>query len=167
LFYFSRRETGTIHFCSRSLILEVEEDQSSPIYKYPFRYIDQAPQLVASQNRPAGSNQKSIVLEASRLMEVHAGRVPRAYKQHMADKSKPYQLEITLDLGGNIEQLQKAIASLLEKYKSKTTFHYEEDVQGGLHDLLDIYSNAVFDKTRIKSLNETSLLSGIDSQKEF
>lgn len=58
------------------------------------------------------------------------------------------------------------IASLLVQFKLKTSFHYEEDIKGGLAEQLSAYSNMVFDKTRIKSLSETSLLQG-SLNKEF
>ena len=43
-------------------------------------------------------------------------------------------------------------------FKSKTSFHYEEDVKGEIEDLLSKYSKTVFDKTRIKSMSESGLI---------
>ena len=79
----------------------------------------------------------------------------------------PFQLEISLDYGGDVRQFQQLVASLREKYRSKTSFHYEEDLKAGLSELLSVYSRSVFDKTRIKSLNEVALLPPPNAAREF
>lgn len=62
----------------------------------------------------------------------------------------------------NIETLYKAISKLYELFKTKNSFHYEQDLDKLFFQNMDFFSNMVFDKTRIKSHSEKSIL-----QKEF
>lgn len=140
----------------------MEGQQVDPvILKYPFRYMDNAPLLRSGQQK------KTLLVEVSRMMEIQAGKVPKPQKQHTCQKDEPFQLDIDLDFGGDITKFQFMVSQLLEKYKKKTSFHYEEDLRGDLNELFQAYSRQVFDKTRIKSLNEVSLLQGADASREF
>ena len=72
-----RRETATVHFSSRSLLLEVEGDALCPILKYPFRFADNPPLLGKTSSSQVG---ESLVVEVSRIIEVPTGKVPKPYK---------------------------------------------------------------------------------------
>jgi hypothetical protein len=40
---FAREQQATIHFCSRSIIIEIEGDSGQPLYKYLFKYFATEP----------------------------------------------------------------------------------------------------------------------------
>ena len=58
-----------------------------------------------------------------------------------------------------METLYKSIYKLYELFKTKNSFHYEQDLDKMFFFNSDFFSNTSFDKTRIKSLNEKSVLS--------
>lgn len=53
-----------------------------------------------------------------------------------------------------METLYKSIYKIYELFRTKNTFHYEQDLDKMFFLNPEFFSNSSFDKTRIKSLNE-------------
>ena len=61
-----------------------------------------------------------------------------------------------------VESIYRALSTLYRTSMEASGFHYEQDLDEIFFKNPDLFSNTVFDKTRIKSLSEKPLL-----QKEF
>jgi hypothetical protein len=59
---------------------------------------------------------------------------------------------------GRLETLYKAIYKIYELFRTKNTFHYEQDLDKMFFMNPEFFSNNSFDKTRIKSLSEKALI---------
>jgi factor associated with neutral sphingomyelinase activation len=97
-------------------------------------------------------------IACSKLVEVPLGAVVKPYKYHQLDGQKEfYDLAIAIQYH-TTETLYKSIFKLYELFRSKNSFHYEQDLDRMFFLNQDFYSNTVFDKTRIKSLSEKTVL---------
>lgn len=73
-------------------------------------------------------------INISKIVEVPASVMPKPYKYHAIDpkamgphRSLTYELGVTVQYQ-NIESLYKAVYKLLELFKTKNSFHYEQDL---------------------------------------
>ena len=57
-----------------------------------------------------------------------------------------------------MESFFKSVYKLYELFKLKNSFHYEQDLDKMFFQNSEFFSNTSFDKTRIKSLSEKTLL---------
>ncbi len=145
-------ESGTIHFCSHSVILE-PENTSLPIFKYLFKYMKSKPELGEHKG------EKVMRLECSRVIEVPASKTPQPHRRHdlAAGKSEP-RVEIKL-LYSSVEPLVRAAAHFFtETAKNKSDYEYQQIVRQFMSED-ESFGKAVFDKTRIKDIGEKPLLS--------
>jgi len=91
-------------------------------------------------------------------VEVPLGAVVKPYKYHQQEGSKDfYDVAVGIQYH-NTEALYKSIFKLYELFRSKNSFHYEQELDKMFFLKADFYSNSVFDKTRIKSLSEKTVL---------
>jgi hypothetical protein len=65
-----REASATIHFCSRSLIIELDTDTPHPIYKYLFKFFTQEPDFIGGKH--------PLRLYLSKIVEVPLA--PKPYK---------------------------------------------------------------------------------------
>jgi hypothetical protein len=70
---------ATVHFCSRSLLIELVTDQQAPIYKLLFKYMAKEPILRTTQNN------LPLHVEVTRIISVPVNQsAPQPYRTHMA-----------------------------------------------------------------------------------
>ncbi|CDW73591.1 protein fan [Stylonychia lemnae] len=140
--------TGTVRFFDfvseeyRSLIVEIENDSQQPILKYLFKFFAHEPQLFLNK-----------------LVEVPASNIVKPYKYHQVDQAQKeyYELQINIQFQ-SVETLYKSIFKLYELFKTKNSFHYEQDLDKMFFQNSEFFSNSSFDKTRIKSISEKTVL---------
>eukprot|EP00347_Sterkiella_histriomuscorum_P003989 403362173 len=147
-----REANAFIHFCSRSIVLEIENEQSQPIYKYLFKYFALEPSFQGNSKLP-------LKITASKIVEVPAQNICKPYKYHQFDmrSTETYQISINVQYQ-SIETLYKSIFKLYELFKTKNSFHYEQDLDKLFFQNSEFFSNNTFDKTRIKSISEKTVL---------
>lgn len=104
-----------------------------------------------------------LKISTTKVVEVPASAVAKPYKYHSIDTSNKdyYEAELKIQYY-SIETLFRSISKLYELFKAKNSFHYEQDLDKMFFFNQEFFSNMSFDKTRIKSLSEKTLI-----QKEF
>ena len=144
-------ESGTIHFCSRSLILEPETN-SMPLFKYLFKHIKKSPELTSYKAS------KAMVIHCTRLITVIVGKTPQPHKRYELETNANMRVEITLSYS-SITQLLDSVENLYaESKKNLTDTDYKIMINEFMMDE-ERFGKIVFDKTRIKDISEMPLIS--------
>ena len=121
-----RMAETTIHFCSRSVILEFPKEPSLPIYKYHLRYFDREPNFNANFNKN-NINALPMTIVTNRVIEVPINsKIPKPYVLHDAKENADaliekynepfYVLSMNIDFH-NISEFFSAIRDLFHLYK--------------------------------------------------
>lgn len=75
-----RKFDCSVHFCSRSLLIEPHEDQK-PIYKYLYKFLA-TPPTYRQQTQYEQQKEFPLLLTVTRLIEVPLTGSPQQYKTH-------------------------------------------------------------------------------------
>lgn len=144
-------EKGTVHLCSHSIILEAENSSVS-LYKYLFKSMSIPPKLL---ERKEG---QTLKLSCKKVIEVLAGKTPQPHKRHELTGAHSQRVEIRLSYSSVAKLATLANYLYKETNKNMTDVEYQIMIKNFMADE-SMFDKVVFDKTRIKDINEMPLIS--------
>lgn len=107
-----------LHFCSRSIILDLSKNQNKPMYKYLLKYFLKEPTHMGN------AQVLPMVIQCSRIVEVPINSVtPKPYVMHNAKQLSGLELEY-FEIAINIDfyelsEFFNALRDLFFLYKQK------------------------------------------------
>ena len=112
-----RESEAIIHFSSRSLILEFQQDPNQPLYKYLLRYFKSEPQFDKLWKK-GDSKSLPMKISVSRIVEITMNtHAPKPYVHHQASKIQSLESEIfELSLNINFVDISEFFNSLRDAY---------------------------------------------------
>lgn len=161
----------TIHFCSRSIILEFTKDPSLPLYKYHIRYMTTQPQFDVNFNR-SDPQVLPFLIRADRVIEVPINsKIPRPYVIHnskdFTENLQELQGKQAFDLRINIEfhdvaEFFNALRDIYMLYQQRSS-SYEDNLEELIFKHYIFAKHAInqqFNKTWLKKLSEKCVIPG-------
>ena len=113
-----RVEEAVVHFCSRSLIIDLSKSQNKPMYKYLLKYFLKEPTHLGK------ASVLPMMVQCSRVIEVPINSVtPKPYVVHTAKQVSGLELEY-FEIAVNIDfyeltEFFNALRDLFFLYKQK------------------------------------------------